>query len=120
MNIDVNVFKKAKSLVKRGWCQHSYAQDETGVMVLQPTSDRACKWCMSGAILAAMDYHLSSQPLSPDVKEYLYFIADANGIDVIDGVAGVFDWNDEGRRTKEQVLAALDLTIEHWENVYDS
>lgn len=110
-----DVLKEASAFVSKGWCRGIYAQDaeQQGV---SPLNERACSWCSSGAITAAMNK--SEAALSVEVRalamEYLM-----SGMYVIDDGeshgsrvwTGISHWNDVEWRTHEEVCAAFDLAV---------
>ena len=122
MSETVNILKGAKALVEKGWVQNAFAVTKEGFTV-GPVDGNACKWCITGAIWAAMFDHNPGK----DIKKVHYgtkrryqiegMIIDANDIDCTrqGRMRALLWWNDDRERTKEDVLKALDKTIEEVE-----
>ena len=58
----LEILETSKRLIKRGWCKHALAEDETGRTV-RPESAEAQKYCLIGSIQAQF---VSAEP---DVKQ---------------------------------------------------
>ena len=41
---------RGRERIQRGWCQWSFAQDEAGNSLDNPQSDKACAFCIRGAM----------------------------------------------------------------------
>ena len=91
------VFRTAKNLVKRGWCQHAAARNIQNLS-RDVHSEDACQWCTTGAIdLACMKHFLSFQS---NVKMWDVFKKINTIIDIV-------DWNDSKHRTREDIINAF-------------
>jgi hypothetical protein len=44
------ILKRAKKLIERGWCKHTFATDADGKHV-NPLGESARHWCVEGALL---------------------------------------------------------------------
>jgi hypothetical protein len=90
---------EARSLIKKGWTQGSFAKDVNGNEV-DPKSSQAVSWCSLGAMEAACYCPRDSRlPI----------------LDILRRAAGtcvISDWNDHPNTTKEEILAAFDKAIE--------
>lgn len=100
MNAAVEILKGARALVEQGWCQRAYARDESGAPVA-PTEAKAVEFCATGAIVKASIGQTDGA-----------FGAAIERLQAALGIAeGITFWNDNCRRTKEEVLAAFDRAI---------
>ena len=108
----IEILKRARALIKQGWCQHTGARDENGVKV-HIKSDEARFWCTTGALyIATKDlgdrqrtrYQLmkSVNTVWKDKPEYIKRKTD---------LSILMAWNDMEGQTKENVLKTFDLTI---------
>lgn len=90
----VQVLRKARALIKKGWCQGAYARAINGASV-DPAHPGAVRFCAMAAIskIAQRHEHRAGMVL----------------VSVIN--AGICGWNDRHGRTKTQVLAAFDKAI---------
>lgn len=88
---------RARAFVKRGWCQGELALDVEGNPV-NPRSEWAVSWCMSGALIAAgVDElgHSAFRRLSDAISRFSSFIPAFN----------------DHQETVEPILAAFDRAI---------
>jgi hypothetical protein len=100
---------EARRLVKRGWCQGAHARDRAGAEV-PSWSEEARSWSLLGALLTS--WHRQDAQDDADVVAHL---ADAHALgeatevlgEVV-GTAALDRWNDSAKRTKKDVLAAMD------------
>lgn len=90
----------AKNKVEEGWTKKYLAIDQYGNAVEPTDSDAVC-WCAIGAIDA------STNSLHA-IDEAEHFLSQAIDLDPCE----IWEWNDEGTRTQEDVLAAFDRAIE--------
>lgn len=87
-----------KSL-ESGWCQKTEARDSLGKPV-NPNDPNAVCWCFMGSL----------HTLSPeDTQTVLVKAAGVLGVDY------VTKWNDDPRRTKEDVLKLMDNLIKEFD-----
>ena len=100
---------EARRLVKRGWCQGAHARDRAGAEV-PSWSEEARAWSLLGALLTS--WHRQDAQDDADVVAHL---ADAHALGEatevlgqVVGTAALDRWNDSPKRTKKDVLAAMD------------
>lgn len=91
----VEILKKARGLVEKGWTATVFARDADGLPIHE-TDRRAVCWCASGAL------HASGSPWGSDARTVF--------IRAI-GTGEIPDWNDSPGRTQSEVLAAFDKAI---------
>ena len=101
----LNLLKRTRELIERGWTQGSSARDADG----QPCDlRRATCFCLYGAL---------TQASYEEGGSLMYWIMDPIREPLIDsfikatGIRNIVEWNDDAKRTKEDVLNALDETI---------
>lgn len=100
---------EARRLVKSGWCQGAHARDRTGLEV-PSWSEEARSWSLLGALLTS--WHVQDSQHDADVVAHL---ADAHALgeatqvlgEVV-GTASLERWNDAAKRTKKDVVTAMD------------
>lgn len=100
--------EEAKQLVMRGWCQRTSARDKEGFQTAI-FSERACTYCVSGAISKVMGYVGKSPELgdkSPTEFFGLHLLAKEHSFQ------NIGNWNDEPGRTVEEVVALFDRAKE--------
>jgi hypothetical protein len=103
---------EARRLVNKGWCQGAHARDDTGTEV-PSWSEEARSWSLLGALLAS--WHLQDSQDDADVVAHL---ADAHALgeatevlgEVV-GTAALDRWNDADKRTRKDVVAAMDRAL---------
>lgn len=93
----VEALRKARALIKKGWCQGFFAQTSDGEEV-DANDRRARKWCASGAVFAQKGHGR----IVGDALSVLSRVVETSSIS---------DWNDAPVRTKREVLAAFDRAI---------
>ena len=86
-------YNKAAALIEKGWNQNVYSEDEKG-RVCEPRNRLAVSWCLSGALLRA----LNSSELDCSLKEARAYL----GLRV-----AVATWNDHPDRTQRDVVMLL-------------
>ena len=92
--------KTAKLLEEKGWTKYYYAVDKKGQPV-PPLSSKAYSFCLVGALCRIVD----KDPLSGffgDCKKTKPIIKKLNV-----KVGELSNWNDDPKRTKEEVIKAL-------------
>jgi hypothetical protein len=98
-----SVLTYALDLVKSGWEQGASARDINNNPLKDPKDPLAVKWCLTGAIEVAKDYH-------SDKGRYLIsqgeFIIPTLQI-AAGGVTDLSKWNDSPNTTREDVIEAL-------------
>jgi len=95
----------ARVLLASGWCQGAEARDERDVPVA-PWDALAHSWSLLGAILAvASDAESEIGALERPAASALAFALEIPATELR-------AWNDEPRRSKQEVLAACDHAIE--------
>ena len=100
---------EARRLVQSGWCQGAHARDRAGLEV-SSWSEEARSWSLLGALLSS--WHRQDSQDDADVVAHL---ADAHALgeatevlgEVV-GTAALDRWNDADKRTKKDVVAAMD------------
>jgi hypothetical protein len=97
--MSIKDYDRAWKLIESvGWCQGKYRKDASGELCVNP--EAACSFCMIGALKAVYGggevYHLKLH----DVRSRLVEKTDR----VLIGIA---EWNDDKKRTKEEVVAVL-------------
>jgi len=95
---------RARLTPRLAWTQFAYGRDASGRYAIA-SSDRACAWCLSGAVVAecAKEWRFSATLAHANMEFY-----DALKTEI---GTGAVDWNDAEDRTHGDVLAALDRTI---------
>lgn len=119
----IGLLEEAKGFIKKGWCQHTEAEDANGNSV-GPTSMDAERWCAWGAILAARPY---ANSLGTFQTEMEYAVAEVLPKSFVDEVTQEAVWvepgdyicdsddivtyNDTPKRTKAEVLRLYSRAI---------
>jgi len=99
----------ARSLVESGWCQGAHARDGAGFEV-PSWSEEARSWSLLGALLSSW-HHQDSQKDANVVAHLVDAHALGEATEVLGevvGTAALDRWNDATKRTKEDVVAAMD------------
>lgn len=93
------------------WYQGEYACDEDGAYIAA-NSERACKWCAAGAVLAELDRDIAvGEPEVADALEPL--VGAISGQPPADDmVQEIASFNDDPDRTHAEILALYDRAIE--------
>ena len=93
---------RARELVAYGWCQRTDAEDAEGAGV-PPWSERARRWSLLGALVAAVDLPAEPGPLTlRPLRRALAALAE-----IIDEPL-LAEWNDQPGRTQGEVVRTLD------------
>jgi hypothetical protein len=100
---------EARRLVVSGWCQGAHARDAAGVDV-PSWSEEARSWSLLGALLSS--WHRQDSREDADVASHLvdaHALGEATEVlgEVV-GTAALDRWNDAAKRTKKDVVAAMD------------
>ena len=98
----IEILKKARELISKGWCQKAPARTKRGAWC-QPSSDHADKFCIIGAIDKIC---FMGRPTLEATHLYL------NTHEILEKYCHPTAWNDEPGRTKKQVLNLLDNIIQ--------
>jgi hypothetical protein len=101
--------REARRLVMSGWCQGAHARDGAGIEV-PSWSEEARSWSLLGALLTS--WHRQESQRDANVVAHL---ADAHALgeatevlgEVV-GTAALDRWNDAAKRTKKDVVGAMD------------
>lgn len=101
----LQVLKKARALIKKGWTQQWWAEDRKGNIVT-PDDPAAVKFCLRGAIRRVHDAG-EEAALAAIVRAN--HIPKATSPALYGGAAA--EWNDRTNRTQAEVLAAFDKAI---------
>ena len=104
----IDVLKKARALIAKGWTQSVGAADEYGLHV-DIASFRACKFCASGAVCRAAGNDIPSRMLA--MRSLARVVPDSARSRSRDATMRVIVFNDAKGRTRRQVLAAFDKAI---------
>jgi hypothetical protein len=101
---------EARRLVMSGWCQGAHARDRAGIEV-PSWSDEARSWSLLGALLTS--WHRQDSQRDPDVIAAHLSDAHALGeatelLGEVVGTAALDRWNDSAKRTKKDVVVAMD------------
>lgn len=102
--------REARRLVMSGWCQGAHARDGAGIEV-PSWSEEARSWSLLGALLSS--WHRQDSQRDPDVVAAHLSDAHALGeatelLGQVVGTAALDRWNDAAKRTKTDVVAAMD------------
>jgi hypothetical protein len=106
------MMSEARRLVESGWCQGAHARDGAGTEV-PSWSEEARSWSLLGALLTS--WHRQDSQDDADVVAHL---ADAHALgeatealgEVV-GTAALDRWNDAAKRTKTDVVAAMERAL---------
>ena len=88
---------KPSDYIRKGWCKNTNALDDNGYSC-EPTAPYAVKWCLAGAVCAA--YKDDTPKREHAFDKVLAAIAPQSLF--------VAYWNDQPKRTKEEVIALLE------------
>ena len=104
------MMSEARRLVESGWCQGAHARDSAGSEV-PSWSDDARSWSLLGALLSS--WHRQDSQRDPDVVAAHLSDAHALGeatelLGEVVGTAALDRWNDAAKRSKRDVVAAMD------------
>ena len=86
---------KPSEYITKGWCQGVAAEDENG-RVCMPDASYAAKWCLIGACVAAY----------PERAGHRFQVA--TKLQHTLGNLHYAKWNDDPKRTKQEVIALLE------------
>ena len=100
------ILRDARSLlIDKGWCQRAAARDVQGWPVLSDDSQAVC-YCSTGAIHKAMARHninsIDNATMTAKAIQYLSYKLPKDRL---------VRWNDQPRRTKQQVLDRFEKAI---------
>ena len=101
----VEILDGAIECIKRGWTQGSLAEDSDGNCV-PPDDDKACSWCISGALIKA-----SSERFSP---EWDFLNASTEIVEATSALLrltrgpSLVMWNDAKGRKKYEVIKKIE------------
>jgi hypothetical protein len=103
------MMSEARRLVNSGWCQGAHARDRAGLEVPSWSED-ARSWSLLGALLSS--WHRQDSHDDADVVAQLaeaHALGEATEVlgEVV-GTAALDRWNDSAKRTKKDVVAAMD------------
>ena len=87
---------KPSDYIKKGWCQGSSARYSDGI-TCNPESLHAEQWCLHGSVIAAYQEDFAKRE---GVCEKVY--------DKLPKGFGMAVWNDDPRRTQQQVIKLLE------------
>ena len=95
------VLIKAKSLIEQGWVQYVAARTKNGKYTYA-TDVEACKWCATGALMAA------ENKVSPN-QDCLRLLNDICS-------TGVIHFNDDPNTTQADIISLFDKAIKRCDN----
>lgn len=93
--------KPSELLKTTGWTQGAYARDFSGYST-NKCGEFAASFCVRGAILRCYP-GLDSVDITDKLERH---------VQLISGMDNLIRWNDDPRRTKEEVIAALEAVGE--------
>lgn len=91
---------KAYELIEKGWCQHHYSFNAMGY-VTGPDNTNVVAWCIMGALVKAYPYNRNNKVSDYDFRDIVHRIEEEIGN------ISIIDYNDNPKRTKEEVVALL-------------
>lgn len=94
MNENIKLLRKAKRLIKNGWCQHSYAETPNGP-TFNWADPAATNFCAMGAIFKSRPDGISDNDICNVLEKLVYRIDKSTSVAV---------FNDEPGRTKEDII----------------
>jgi hypothetical protein len=101
---EIKVLKKVLNLLENGWCQDSWARDNDGNTCSVDSKYAKC-YCLVGAVCKVTK--------SPSLRITVRHQLDSN---IPINYGGLLSWNDNKRRTKQQVINLVKKTIKGLEN----
>ena len=103
----VELLRRASDLIRRGWTQHAESRDAGGDAV-DPWQPAATCWSLLGALVAALEEQTDNGDDLP-----LHELADAlDALALFVDADSLAEWNDDPRRTRDDVTGALDSAAE--------
>lgn len=106
----IEVLETAKNYIKQGWTQGTLARNNGGNSAVVSSYD-ACSFCIMGATFKALEYSQWSKDLEIFVFRSLCDTVLIHYEDEF-GYFNLAPWNDKESRTKEEVIEAINKTIE--------
>lgn len=103
----LELLKRGKARIKKGWCQEYYAVDAKNFRA-QPSGNFACRWCASGALGIGRETERDRAAWKGAIDALLRNIGDGT----LKGEHSVITWNDATGRTREHVLHIYTKAIE--------
>lgn len=97
MSAVADKLREARALIERGWTQGAFARNGSGHAVTYESGDASC-FCVAGALLRATN----------GFSEFERAVAALHAVTR----KAIHKWNDAPRRTKAEVVAALDKAIQ--------
>lgn len=105
----VNITKRARGFIRKGWCQGYFARTASGVAT-GPRNPSAAKWCLVGSLSAA-DHHST---LSNVVLSEMNRLLQKTGV----GHSHAASFNDDPSTEKSDVLRLLMAAERHFIRKY--
>lgn len=107
----VTVLEDIKAKILQGWCRLDFAEDELGYEI-DPTSERACRWCIMGAAKAVTHLHPHPQAFKK-VRTLLHqaVLQVKTKKPTLEGW-DISEYNDAPGTTREDIIHVIDLAIE--------
>ena len=101
----IDVLKRMRTLLRKGWTQHAAAVTERG-RVVPTVSPQAARFCLVGAEMRAA-YDLGVYDLKQRTEKLI-----RRRIRSRSGQDGIADYNDTKGRKKSEILAVVSCAIE--------
>lgn len=98
---------RVREIINAGWCRNKWSADEHGNFV-SVEDRRACQFCIRGALVKT---EMESYPKSTPESIAVFDQAKKAIGKMIPGGIGITPWQDNPKRTKEEVLAVIDMAI---------
>ena len=109
----LKALEKARSLVKRGWCQQLEARTDDGEKC-SPFSDEATYFCAIGSMIRASKFDFEKDWITgTPCKNYPLFMEMEKVFKKVNDTGQIVTWNDHPTQTKENVLSAFDKAIDY-------
>jgi hypothetical protein len=107
MSYVVNILRRTRDLVDKGWNQHDSCLRADG-SACGIMSEQACSFCLDGALMRSrFDLGLNYEDYQLATKAVRKAVSPMDGR----GLYSHIYWNDVAGRTKEEVLTAIDTAI---------
>lgn len=109
MSDELLALTNARNLIEHGWTQHCMARNAKGMPVVQSSKKATC-WCLTGALLKAVE-NFVDRKFTKNLYIYLdSFIKEYKDKDS-SPLTSLITWNDSSGRSQEEVLNLLDEAI---------
>lgn len=95
---------RGRERIQRGWCQGSFAQDEAGNSLDNPQSDKACAFCIRGAMAYPPAFYTEALYIA-------YRILEDAASEYTGERQSIISFNDHPYRTVEDIFATFDIAL---------